>query len=99
MPFENLSAAAKTKLDPDQFGFYAEEPARVLKKLCLKTAAIHPAFDGPRSFPCTSSETLVARQVMVPGAPIREKRLTAVLMKWNCSWDEGKSAVKNEDKL
>ncbi|PKU47769.1 conserved oligomeric golgi complex subunit 2 [Limosa lapponica baueri] len=81
MPFENLSAVAKMKLDPDQFGFYAEEPGQVLKKLCLKTVAICPAFDSPHSFPCTSSETLVAQQVMVPSAPIREKRLTAVLMK------------------
>lgn len=81
MPFENLSIVAKMKLDPDQFGFYAKEHAQVLKKLCVKTAALRPAFDGPRSFPCTSSEMLVAQQVMVPRAPVRGKRLTAVITK------------------
>lgn len=81
MPFERLSAVAKMKLDPDQFGFYAEKRAWVLKKLHLKTAAICPAFIGPRGFPCTSSEMLVAWQVMASRTPVREKQLTAVLMK------------------
>ncbi|CAM9882339.1 unnamed protein product [Bubo scandiacus] len=81
MPFENLSAVAKMKLDPDQFGFYAEERAWLLKKACLKTAAICPAFDSPRSFQCMFSEMLVTWQVMAPRTPVREKRITAVLMK------------------
>lgn len=78
MPFENLSAVAKMKLDPDQLGFYAEEHVRVLKQLCLKTAAVCLAFHDPAAF---HAYPMVAQHVMVPKSPVRERRLTAVLMK------------------
>lgn len=96
--FENARAVAKVKLDPDKLGYYPEECVWVLKKLCLKTAATCPTLDGPCSFSCMSSEMLVSWKVVAPRTPAREKRLRAVLLKWNCSWDERKSAVKNEDK-
>lgn len=81
MPFQTQSAVAKMKLDPDQFGVYAEEHEQVLKQLGLKTATVCPAFGGPCGIPCTSSDVPVARRVMVPRAPVGEKRLKAVLMK------------------
>lgn len=78
MPFENLSAVVKIKLDSDQFAFYAEEHVRVLKQLCLKTAAVCLAFHDPVAF---HAHPVVAQHVMVPQAPIRERRLTAVFLK------------------
>lgn len=69
------------KLEPDKLGYYSEERVWQLKKLCPKTAAACPALDGPCSFSCMSSETVVAWKAMVPGTPAREKRLTALLLK------------------
>lgn len=61
MPFKNLSAVTKMKLDSDQFGFCAEERTWLMK--LLKITAVHPAFvpgDGPQTFPRNINEMPVA---------------------------------------